>query len=215
MSCLTKAAWSLESGGSGPFVVVANPSIPARSIRELITLSKQKPGKLNYGAATGSASHLATELFKSMAGVDILHIPYKGAAPATNDLIAGQIDLSFASTPVAMPQIKSGKLKALAVTGSKRLGQLPEIPTVAESGLAGYEASVWYGLVAPANTPRDILLRLNAEISKILQDSSTRERMMRNDFEPTGSTPEQFAKFIQLETLKWGKIVKSSGARSD
>lgn len=200
---------------SAPFVVAANPTVPAGSLEELVTLAKQRPGKLNYGSVTGSASHLATELFKSMAGIDIQHVPYKGAAPATNDLIAGQIDLSFASTPGVLQYVGSGKLKALGVTGRRRVAQLPEVPTLAESGLKGYEASVWYGVVAPAKTPRDIVLRLNAEITKIMEEGATRQRMAAGDFEAAGSTPEGFARFIRAETVKWGKVVKASGARAD
>jgi tripartite-type tricarboxylate transporter receptor subunit TctC len=200
---------------SAPFVVAINPSIPAKSFKDLIALARQKPGKLNYGSVPGSASHLATELFKNMAGVDILHIPYKGAAPATNDLISGEIELSFASTPGALPHIKAGRLRALAVTSPKRLAQLPDVPTIAESGLTGYEASVWYGLVAPANTPREIVMRLNRESTQIIQERGTRERMMSSDFDPVGSTPEQFGKFIQSETIKWGGIVKSKGIRAE
>jgi tripartite-type tricarboxylate transporter receptor subunit TctC len=200
---------------SAPFVVAVNPSLPAKSVKDLIALAKAEPGQLNYGSVPGSASHLATELFKSAAGVDIVHIPYKGAAPATTDLIAGQIQLSFASTPGSMPHVKTGKLKALAVTSPKRLDQLPEVPTVAESGLKGYEASVWYGVVAPAKTPREIIVRLNQEIGKGIQQRTTRERMLASDFQPTSTTPEQFGSFIKSEVDKWGKVVKASGARAD
>jgi tripartite-type tricarboxylate transporter receptor subunit TctC len=200
---------------SAPFVVAVHPAIPANSLEDLIALAKQKPGKLNYGAVPGSASHLATELFKSMAGVDIVHIPYKGAAPANNDLVAGQIDVSFASTPGVLPHVRSGRLKALAASGRKRLAQLPEVPTIAESGLTGYEASVWYGVVAPAHTPRDIVVRLNGEIRKIVERPATRERMVAADFDPAVSTPEQFESFIRSETAKWRKVVSISGAKAD
>ncbi len=200
---------------SAPFVVAINPSLPAKSVKDLIALAKSKPGELNFGAVSGSAAHLATELFKSMAGIDMVHVAYKGAAPATNDLVAGVLQLSFASTPGVMPNVKAGKLTALAVTSSKRLTQLPDIPTLAESGLAGYEASVWYGIVAPAKTPRAIIVRLNTEINKILQDPDTRQKLLTNDFEPAGSTPEQFGAYIKAEAAKWGKVVKSSGAKSD
>lgn len=200
---------------SAPFVVAINPSLPARSVKDLIALAKSKPGQLNFGAVSGSAAHLATELFKSMAGIDMVHVAYKGAAPATTDLIAGVLQLSFASTPGVMPNVKAGKLTALAVTSSKRLTQLPDVPTLAESGLAGYEASVWYGVVAPARTPRAIIVRLNTEINKILQDPDIRQKLMSNDFEPAGSTPEQFGTYIKAETAKWRQVVKSSGAKSD
>ncbi len=200
---------------SAPFVIVANPSLPANNVKELIALAKAKPGQLNYGSVPGSASHLATELFKSMAGVEIVHVPYKGAAPATTDTIAGQIQLSFASTPGSMPQVKAGKLKALAVTSPKRIAALPDVPTVAEAGLAGYAASVWYGIVAPARTPREVIVKLNTEIAKILSDRAQRERIAASDFEPTASTPEEFREFIQRETVKWAKVIKASGARAD
>lgn len=150
-----------------------------------------------------------------MAGVNMTFTPYKGAAPATMDLISGQIDVSFLSTPGAVPYIKSGKLKGLGVTSLHRLEQAPDLPTIAESGLSGYEASVWYGLAAPAGTPREIVARLNSEIAKILQDRAVRERMGSNDFEPTGSTPEEFGKFIRDESAKWGKVVKTLGIKAD
>jgi tripartite-type tricarboxylate transporter receptor subunit TctC len=200
---------------SAPFVVILNPSVAAHNIKELIALAKAKPGQLNYGSVPGSASHLSTELFKMMAGVNIVHIPYKGAAPATTDVIAGQIQMSFASTPGSVPVVKSGKVRALAVTSAKRILKLPDIPTVAEAALPGYEASVWYGVVAPAHTPRDIVQRLNMEIAKIVATPAHRDRMLAGDFEPTTSTPEQFAAFIKSETAKWGKVVKASGAKPE
>lgn len=200
---------------SAPFVVIVNPAVPAHNMKELIALAKAKPGQLNYGSVPGSASHLSTELFKLMAGVNVVHIPYKGAAPATTDVIAGQIQMSFASTPGAVPMVKAGKVKPLAVTSAKRVAKLPDVPTVAESALPGYEASVWYGVVAPAGTPRDIVQRLNMEIARIVADPVHRERMLAADFEPTTSTPEQFAAFIKSETAKWAKVVKASGARGE
>jgi len=199
---------------SAPFVVIVNPAVAANNIKELIALAKAKPGQLNYGSVPGSASHLSTELFKLMAGVNIVHIPYKGAAPATTDVIAGQIQLSFASTPGSVPMVKAGKVKPLAVTSTKRVAKLPDVPTVAESALRGYEASVWYGVVAPAGTPRDVVQRLNKEIVRIVKDPANHDRIVAADFEPTTSTPEQFAAFIKSETAKWGKVVKASGARA-
>jgi tripartite-type tricarboxylate transporter receptor subunit TctC len=161
----------------------------------------------------GSAAHLATELFKHSAGINITQVPYKGAAPATNDLIAGLIDMSFASTPGVVAQIKAGKLRALAVSSSQRLKQFPDVPTIAESGVPGYEASVWYGVVAPAATPPAIITRLNTELTRILQDKAVIQQMMQNDFDPAGSTPAQFGAFIKSEADKWGKVVKASGAK--
>ena len=200
---------------SAPFVVIAHPSVAANNIKELIALAKAKPGQLNYGSVPGSASHLSTELFKLMSGVNIVHIPYKGAAPATTDVIGGQIQLSFASTPGSMPVVKANKVKALAVTSAKRIGKLPDVPTIAESALPGYEGSVWYGVVAPAKTPREVVQRLNREIAQIVAQPAHRDRMLAGDFEPTTSTPEQFAAFIRSETAKWGKVVKASGAKPE
>ena len=200
---------------SAPFVIIVHPSVKATTVKELIALAKAKPGSLNYGSVPGSASHLSTELFKMTAGVDIVHIPYKGAAPATTDMIAGQIQLSFASTPGSIPVVKSGKVRALAVTSAKRIGKLPEVPTVAEAALPGYEASVWYGVVAPARTPREIVQLLNTEIARIVAEPGQREKMLAADFEPTTSTPAAFAAFIRSETVKWGKVVKASGAKGE
>jgi tripartite-type tricarboxylate transporter receptor subunit TctC len=200
---------------SAPFIVIAHPSVQANSMKELIALAKAKPGQLNYGSVSGSASHLSTELFKMMAGVNIVHIPYKGAAPATTDVMAGQIQMSFASTPGSIPVVKAGKVKALGVTSAKRIAKLPDVPTVDEAALPGYEASVWYGVVAPTGTPREIVQRLNTEIARIIADPAQRERMVAGDFEPTTSKPEQFAAFIKSETVKWGKVVKASGAKPE
>ena len=205
----------ISSIASAPFVIAANPLLPVHNIAQLIEAARHAPGKLNAGSVTGSAAQLATELFKSAAQIEIAHIPYKGAAPATNDLIAGQIDLSFASTPGVLPQIRAGKLQALAVTSPQRLNQLPEVPTVAESGFPGFEASVWYGLVAPASTPQKIIQRLSIELSAVLKDKSVLEQLTNNYFIPTGSTPEQFANFIKSETGKWGAIVRSKGLKAE
>lgn len=200
---------------SAPFVVAVNPALPVKSVKDLIALAKSKPGQMNFGAVPGSAAHLATELFKSTAGLEMTFVPYKGAAPATNDLVAGQIQLSFASTPGVMPSVKGGKLVALAVTSAKRTSALPDIPTLAEAALPGYEASVWYGLVAPTKTPQAVINRLNSEITRILQDPAMRQKLLANDFEPAGSTPEQFDAYIRSETAKWGRVVKSSGAKPE
>ena len=199
---------------SAPFVVTVNPKVPARTLAELVQLAKREPGKLNAGSVSGSAAHLATELFKSASGVEFAHIPYKGAAPATNDMIAGQIELSFASTPGVVPQIRAGTLRALAVTSPKRIPQLPDVPTVAET-MPGFDASVWYGLVAPAHTPPEIIQRLNREVTAVLQDPQTRQQRVSGDVTPTGSTPEQFGRFIEAEAAKWGAIVKAKGIRAD
>jgi tripartite-type tricarboxylate transporter receptor subunit TctC len=200
---------------SAPFVIIAHPAVPANNVKELIALAKAKPGQINYGSVQGNASHLATELFDFMAGTKMTLVPYKGAAQATTDVIAGQIQISFASTPGSVSLLKSGKIKSIAVTSAKRIGVLPEVPTVAESGLPGYEAAVWYGVVAPAKTPREIVARLNAEIAKILRERGHRDKIAASDFEVTATTPAEFGDFIRSETAKWAKVVKASGARAE
>ena len=200
---------------SAPFVIVTHPAVPANSVKELIALATARPGQINYGSVQGNASHLATELFDYMAGIKMTLVPYKGAAQATTDVIAGQIQLSFASTPGSVSLLKAGKLKAIAVTSAKRIAALPEVATVAESGVSGYEASVWYGVVAPARTPRDIIAKLNAEIAKILRERGSRDKIAAADFEVTASTPGEFGDFIRAETAKWAKVVKASGARAE
>lgn len=198
---------------SAPFAVVVHPSLPVSNIKGLIALVKSKPGQLNYGAVPGNAAHLATELFKSSANLDMTFIPYKGAAPANTDLVAGQIQLSFASTPGAMPFVKAGRLKALAISSAKRIAKLPNLPTISESGVPGYEAVVWYGIVAPAKTPTEIIARLYKESAAVLQDRATRGKMEDQDFVPTVLGPEQFGMHIRSEIEKWGKVVKATGAQ--
>lgn len=200
---------------SAPFVVVVHPALPVSNVKQLIALVKSKPGQLNFGAVPGNAAHLATELFKSSAGLDMVFVPYKGAAPANTDLVAGHIQLSFASTPGAMPLVKAGRLKALAISSDKRISKLPDLPTIAESGVPGYQASVWYGIAAPAKTPPDIVARLYKESAAVLQDRATQDKMNANDFVPTIMNPEQFGAFIRSEIEKWGKVVKATGAKAD
>lgn len=198
---------------SAPFAVVVHPSLPVSNIKGLIALVKSKPGQLNYGAVPGNAAHLATELFKSSANLNMTFIPYKGAAPANTDLVAGQIQLSFASTPGAMPFVKAGRLKALAISSAKRIAKLPNLPTISESGVPGYEAVVWYGIVAPAKTPTEIIARIYKESAAVLQDRVTRGKMEDQDFVPTVLGPEQFGMHIRSEIEKWGKVVKATGAQ--
>ena len=200
---------------SAPFVVVVHPALPVSNIKQLITLIKSKPGQLNFGAVPGNAAHLATELFKSAAALDMVFVPYKGAAPANTDLVAGHIQLSFASTPGAMPRVKAGRLKALAISSAKRIPKLPDLPTISESGVPGYEASVWYGIAAPAKTPPEIVARLYKESAAVLQDRATLDKMDANDFVLTVMNPEQFGAYIRSEIEKWGKVVKATGARAD
>jgi tripartite-type tricarboxylate transporter receptor subunit TctC len=197
---------------SAPFVVVVHPALPTTNVRELIALIKKRPGELNYGAVPGNAAHLATELFKSSAKLDMVFVPYKGAAPANIDLVAGQIQLSFASTPGAIPFVKSGRLKALAISSAKRMSKYPQLATIAESGVPGYEANVWYGLVAPAKLPPEIVARLYKETAAVLADRRTTAKMDAQEFVPTLLGPEKFGAFIRSEIEKWGKVVKSIGA---
>jgi len=199
---------------TAPYILAAHPSVPASSTKELIALAKAKPGVLNYGAVTGNGAHLAMELFKTAAGIDIVHIPYKGAVLANNDLLAGAVQVTFASTPGVMPHVKTGKLKALSISSTKRVSTLPNLPTVAET-VNGFEATVWYGLAAPAGTPRAIIDRLNREVQAVVTNPAHRGRMIAADFEPAQTTPEQFGAFIKSEIVKWAAAVKISGARAD
>ena len=199
---------------TAPYVVAVHPSLPVKSVRDLIALAKAKPGALSYGAVTGNGAHLAAALFTTAAAINIVHIPYKGAALSTNDVIAGFIQMTFASMPGVMPFVKTGKLKALAITSAKRTSGLPDMPTVAET-IPGFEATVWFGLVAPAGTPRPIIDRLNSEIAAAVKNPAMRERLLASDYEPAVGTPEQFSAFMKSEIEKWGRAVKISGARAD
>ena len=195
-----------------PNVLVVHSGVPAKTLGEFVQLAKDKPGQINYGSSgIGGAGHLAGELFRTMAKIDIVHVPYKGGAPATTDLLAGQIAAIF-STPVSvLPHIKSGKLRALATTGSKRALTMPDLPTIAESGYPGYEAINWYGYAAPAKTPKPIIERLHKEFSAILNDSGIREQILSHGMEAAPGTTEQFARYIRSEYETWGKVVKQAG----
>jgi len=197
-------------------VVLVHPSLPARSIAELIALARERPGKLDF-ASTGSGSsvHLAAELFASMAGVKLNHVPYRGSAPALTDLIGGHVALMFATLPPAVGLVRDGKVRALAVTGPKRSSAFPDLPTVAEAGLPGYEAVLHYGLVAAAGTPRPIIDRLNAALHEGLNDAGLRARLATEGAEPLASTPEEYAADIDREEIKWSKIVRESGAKGE
>ena len=195
--------------GSSSYLLAVNARLPVSTLAEFIAYAKAHPGKLNYGAVQGSGSHLATELFSTMAGVKMTLIPYKGMGPATNDLVAGQIDLSFSSLPGAMPHVKSGKLKALAITSKARNPQLPEVPAIGEV-LQGYEATVWYGIVAPTGTPPAVVSLLSQQVADIVRTREVRDRMVANDFEPVPTTPAQFGAFIKSEYDKWAKVAKDA-----
>ena len=192
-------------------IFIVHPSVPARSLKELIALARAKPGTFNYATSgSGSQGHLAGELFKLMAKVDMVHVPYKGGGPALVDLIAGHVEIFVAVISTAIPQVKAGKARALAVTGGKRATALPDVPTVAETGLKGYEATAWYGYVAPAATPRPIIERLHKETVAVLNLPDVKQRLLENGIDAAPSTPEQFAAYIKSETGKWTKVIKAA-----
>jgi tripartite-type tricarboxylate transporter receptor subunit TctC len=197
---------------ASPYIVTANPKVAAANIRELIALARASPGKLSFGSSgTGAASHLSAELFKSMAGVDLLHVPYKGTGQAVTDLLAGHVNLMFAPAQTVMPYVREGRLRALALTGSRRSETLPDLPTVAESGLPGYEAVGWFGLLAPAATPRPIVAKISADANRVLAEREVREKMLGLGADPSGDTPEEFARFIRDDQAKWSKLMKEAG----
>ena len=199
-----------------PNVLVVNPSVPANSVAEIIAYAKANPGKLNFASSgNGTSIHLSGELFKVMAGVQITHIPYKGSTPALQDLLAGQVQMMFDNLPPSLPQIKAGKLRALAVTSATRAPALPDVPTLAESGLPGFEASSWFGILAPAGTPAPIVAKLNGEIAKWLATPEAKEKLAKQGANAAGGSPDDFAKHIAAETAKWAKVVKDSGAKID
>ncbi len=195
-------------------VLVVNPDLPVKSVQELVAYARARPGELNYGSpSSGSTPHLAGELFNALTGSKLVHVPYKGAALGLNDLIAGRVQLSFDNIPPAIPHIRSGKLRALAVTASRRSALLPEVPTAIEAGLAGFDVSAWFGLLAPSGTPREAIQRVHTETAKALQAPELRERLVQLGFEVIGSTPEAFGELIRNETVRWAKVIRDSGAR--
>ena len=201
---------------STPNVLVVHPSLRAATVKELIALAKARPGEINFASSGhGTPAHLAGELFDSMAGVKMVHVPYKGAAPALADLLGGQVQLMFSTMPPALPHVKDGKLRALAVTSAKRSPAAPDLPTLDEIALPGFEANTWHGVVVPAGTPATIVARLNREIVAILHLPDVVERFSSQGAEALGSTPEEFAAYIRSETLKWAKVVRDSGAKAE
>jgi len=201
---------------ASPYIVTANSKVAATNVRALIALAKANPGKLSFASSgTGAASHLSGELFKSLAGVDLLHVPYKGTGQALSDLLAGHVDLMFAPGQTVMPHVQSGKLKALGVTGARRSQTLPDLPTVAESGLPGYEAVGWFGLLAPAATPKETVAKLSADANRVLAMREVREKMLGLGAEPEGDTPEEFARFIRSDQAKWSRLIKEAGITLD
>jgi tripartite-type tricarboxylate transporter receptor subunit TctC len=199
-----------------PRVLVVHPSVPAKTVPELIALARAKPGELTFGSAgSGGTNHLSGELFKSMAGIDIVHVPYKGSAPASVDLLGGRITMVFDSIVAWGDHIKTGKVRALGVTSLRRSAALPDVPTIAESGLAGFDVANWLGVLAPAGTPKDTIARLNAEIRIAMADAEMQRQLVAVGIDPAYSTPEAFAELIRADIAKWAKVVKASGARAD
>jgi len=202
--------------GTGAYILVVHPSLPVKSLKQLIVLAKAQPGKIAYSSSgNGSGGHLAAELMNSMAGIRMLHVPYKGGGPALIDLIAGQVQVLFSTQLASWPHIQSGRIRALAVSTAKRPASIPDLPTIAEAGLPGYDSGVWYGVLAPAATPRDIVVRLNGEIVRALNQPDYRGLLVNNAIDPIGSPPEQLGQYIKSELVKWAKVVKDAGVRVD
>ena len=201
---------------ASPLVLVVHPSVPASNVKQLIELAKARPGQLNYASpGSGTANHLAGEMMKSMAGIDVLHVPYKGGAPAEIDVLGGHVSFMFNTIPSALPHVRSGRLRALAVTWARRSPAAPDIPTIAESALPGFDAGTWYGIVGPAGLSREIVTRLNSEVNKVLRSIDFKQHMASLGVETMPGTPEQFGDFIRTEIVEWAKVVRDSGARAD
>lgn len=199
-----------------PNLLVANPSKPYKNVKELIAYAQANPRKVNFGSSgSGSSIHLSGELFNSLAKVEMVHVPYRGSSPAVTDLLGGQIDIMFDNMPSAIQHVRSGKLRPLAVTTAKRSPELPDVPTIAEAGVPGYEATSWFGMFAPAATPAPIVAKLNGALVKVLGDAEVKKKLAEQGAEPYAEKPEQFAEFIRAESAKWSKVVKASGAAAD
>ena len=197
----------------GPYVLVVNSQLPAQSVRELITLAKAQPGKLDYASSgNGSAQHLVSALFNSMAGIELNHVPYKGSAPAMQDLVSGQVKVSFAGVPNVMSHLKAGRVRALAVSTAKRWPELPDVPTAAEAGVPGYEATLWLNLVAPAGTPQALIERLRNEVNKALSDAELQRQFQAAGVEAATLEPQALEAFVRTEYEKWGRVVRATGA---
>lgn len=208
-SPVIRAAWS-------PMVLVTHPSVPAKNVSEFLALAKARPGKINFASGgIGTGAHLALELFKTRAGIDVTHVPYKGNGPATSDLLGGQVSAMFLQYAVAKPHIAGGKLVMLATPSGKRSAAIPDVPTIAESGLPGFDVEPWFGIVAPAGTPAAIVNRLNAEIGKIMQQNDVKEMLASVGAAPSISSPQEFGKFIDSEVTRWAEVVKASGAKAE
>jgi tripartite-type tricarboxylate transporter receptor subunit TctC len=206
----------ITQAASLPNILVVHPSLPVKSVAELIALAKRRPGQIAYASAgIGTSPQMSVELLKSLAGIDMLHIPYKGSTPGVVDLLAGQVSVMTPNVLTALPHIKAGRLRALAVTSGKRSDALPDVPTLAEAGVPGYDSTQWYGVLAPAGTPRPIVTRLHGEIVRALRAPDVRERLAADGAEPVGNSPEEFAAFIRAEIAKWAKVAKAAGIQPE
>jgi tripartite-type tricarboxylate transporter receptor subunit TctC len=201
---------------SAPLMLVVNPSVPAKTVKDLISYAKSNPGKINYASGgIGASTHLPAELFKSMAGIDIVHIPYKGGGPALLGVISGQAQMLMISVVGALPHVKSGKLRGLALTSRSRLPELPDVPTISESAVPGYEVGLWYGVYTPKGTPRNVIMTLHGAILKTLQAREVRDRLAGDGAQPVGNTPEEFSKITRVEVAKWAKVVREAGIKAE
>ena len=199
---------------TAPFVLAVNPAVPAKTLQEVIALAKSKPGQLTYATpGTGSSPHLAFELFKMQAGIDVLHVPYKGMVAAVTDVIGGSISMTLGNTLTVMPNVRNNRLRGIAITTAKRSAIAPELPIFSEAGLAGFQSGTWYAVLAPAKTPRDIIARLNAAIVKIVHEPDASAKLLAQGAEPMSSTPDEMRQFLREEIAKWGKVAKASGAK--
>jgi len=213
---VTKDFAPITLAGVTPNLLVANPKVPVSTVAELLAYARANPGKLNYASTgNGSSNHLSFELFKAMTKTSITHIPYKGSAPAVTDLLAGQVDMMFDNTPNVLPHVRAGKLKAIAVSSKARSSLAPEVPTVDEAGVPGYDVTVWFGILTVAGTPRDVVQRLNVEIVKILASAEVRERFGKAGVEVVAGTPEQFSVFLKSEVARWAKVVQDANIKAD
>lgn len=200
----------------GPYVLAIHPSLPVKNVQELIALAKASPGKIDYASSgNGSAQHLVGALFEKMAGADMNHVPYKGSNQAMNDVLGGQVKVTFAGVPNVLPNIANGKLKALGVSTSKRYSDMPDVPTIAEAGVPGYDATIWLGILAPPGTPREVVQKINAEITKVLSTPESRKLMASAGVDVATSTPEQFAALMKTELERWGRVVKETGMEAN
>lgn len=198
---------------SVPFILVAHPSLPAKNVKELVALAKSRPGQINYASTgSGSSPHLTAEMLKMEAGIDVVHVPYKGTPLAVTDLLSGQVSFMFANALSVLPQVSAGRLRALAITSAKRSATTPQLPTMIESGLSGFESGTWYALLAPAGTPREVVARLSGELARVTRNADVREKLAAQGAEALTMTPEQTAAYIKREIAKWGKVVRASGA---